>query len=237
MRKTFIIALLFAVGCDREFDPFEKVSSVNIDISFEESSLAESLPLTNGVLKDSIKRGCTNTYRMDFGGGSDNNTLLVDRQTPSRIVNFFLNDSLLQSSAGIARGKHKVSVQGVAVGSCYGSLIIKDTYEHSAAIPYEFTVFHNLPPVCILGAIPIKDLSPYEVVIDLSASYDADAKYGGSIAAYEYRVGSYYKLTTSKPLIYHILPDTGRYELRCRVRDSDGAWSAIAVQTISVTED
>jgi hypothetical protein len=237
MRKILTISLLFALGCDREFDPFEKASSVNLNISFEEAGLAGSMPMVNGVLKDSIKLGRTNTYRIDFGGGSDNNTLQIDRRTPSRVVDFFLNDSLLQSAASIARGRHQIGVQGVSVGVCYGNLVIKDSYEHSATIPYEFTVFHNLAPVCALGIIPIKELSPYEVMIDLSASYDADAKHGGVIDTYEYRVGSYYKLTTTKSLIYHILPDTNRYEVRCRVRDNDGAWSSIAVQTIAATED
>jgi hypothetical protein len=240
MKRTLLLCLSVIGGqtaCDREFDPFEKVNSVSINISFDEAGLTELLTLTNGVLKDSVKRGRTNTYRMDFGGGSDNNTLLVDRLTPSRVVDFFINDSLLQSSANIARGKHRVGVQGISVGACHGSLTIKDSYEHSATIPYEFTVFHNLPPVCVMGVIPVKDLSPYEVMVDLSASYDADAKQGGAIAMYDYRVGSYYRLTTTKLAIYHILPDTGRYELRCRVRDNDGAWSDYAVQTITVTED
>ena len=229
------MAAVSLAACDRDFDLFKEANKVNF--SFEESEIAEGLKLTNGVLKDSVKRGQLRTYRIEVSGGSDNNTLLVDRLNASQAVDFYLNDSLIDLSRQIARGKNTVGVKGVTVGSGKGSLTIKDIYERAVTIPYEFTVFYNLPPTCRASIMPIKELSPYEIVIDLSASTDSDEKFGGYIDQYEYRIGSYYRLNTTRPLIYHILPDAGAYEVRCRVRDDNGAWSDYNVQTITVTAE
>jgi len=233
--KKAALCLIFVVllaACDREFDLFEKTNKVNL--SFEESEIAEGLKLTNGVLKDSVKRGQVRSYRVDITGGSDNNVLQVDRLNASQAVEFYLNDSLIDHSRQIARGKNTVGVKGVVAGSSRGSLVIKDTYERSVTIPYEFTVFYNLPPTCRVSIMSIKELSFHEMLIDLSASSDNDEKFGGYIDQYEYRVGSHFRLNTTSPLIYHILPNDGVYEVRCRVRDDSGVWSDYNVQTITV---
>ena len=200
------------------------------------SEILESLKLTNGVLKDSIKLGQVRTYSIDIGGGSDKNTLQVDRLNPSPTVDFYLNDgeSPIAAPVNIALGRNVVGVKGVAAGSGKGSMTITDVYNRNILIPYEFTVFFNLPPVCRLSLTPIKELSPYEVLIDLSASTDGDEKFGGYITQYEYRIGGYYRLNSGAPLIYHIFPTSGAYEILCRVRDSDGVWSDFTAETITL---
>lgn len=234
MKKILLLGL-FAIGgqaCDREYDLFTGVNKINL--SFEESEITESLKLTNGVLKDSVKLGQVRTYSIDVGGGSDKNTLQVDRLNPLPTVDFYLNDSLIASAISAARGRNTIGVKGVAAGSGKGSIVITDVYSHTAVIPYDFTVFYNIPPTCRLSVMPIKELSPYEALIDLSASLDGDEKFGGYLTQYEYRIGGYYKLNTGAPLIYHIFPTSGAYEVRCRVRDSDGVWSDFAMETVTL---
>jgi hypothetical protein len=221
-------------ACDREFDLFAEANVVNI--SFEESEIAESLKLANGALKDSIKLGQTRAYSIDVGGGSDKNTLQIDRLNPQPTVDFYLNggEEPVAAPAGIARGRNVIGVKGVAAGSGKGSITIRDVYERTATIPYEFTVFYNIPPTCRVSIMPIKELSPYEALIDLSASADGDEKFGGYITQYEYRIGGYYRLNTSASLIYHIFPAAGAYEILCRARDSNGVWSGFAAEVVAL---
>jgi hypothetical protein len=224
-------------ACDREYDLFTDVNKVNL--SFEESEITESLKLTNGVLKDSIKLGQIRTYSIDVGGGSNENALQIDRLNPSPTVDFYLNaeDTPITSAVNIVRGRNIVGVKGVATGSGKGSITITDVYNHTVIIPYDFTVFYNIPPVCRLSVMPIKELSPYEALIELSGSVDGDEKFGGYITQYEYRIGGYYKLNTMAPSIFHIFPTSGTYEIRCRVRDSDGVWSDFTTGTITLTTE
>jgi hypothetical protein len=232
-RVTLYLFLpLLLSSCDREFDLFKETNKVNLN--FEESEITDGLKLTNGVLKDSVKQGQIRTYHIDISGGSDDNVLTVDRFNASQAVEFYLNDSLVESSHAIARGRNTIGVKGLNAGSSKGSLVIKDVYSREANVPYEFTVFYNLPPTCRVSIMPIKELSPYEVMVDLSASSDGDEKYGGYINEYEYRIGSYYRLSSTKPQIFHILPDSGTYDVRCRVQDNDGVWSDLSVQSITV---
>ncbi|MDR1226558.1 MAG: hypothetical protein LBK47_06630 [Prevotellaceae bacterium] len=239
MKRVLLFLSLLAAcpSCDREFDLFKEQNKVKIDLDLDADDITGGLQLTNGVLKDSIKRGQVRSYRMDIAGGSDNNTFTVDRLTSSNTVQFFLNDSLVINSVSIARGRNSVSAYGVAAGSARGSLIIRDVYERSVSVPYEFTVFNNLPPVCRISVIGIKELSPYEVFVDLSTSLDTDERFGGYVDQYEYRVGSYYRLTTQHSSIYHILPAAGTYDIRCRVRDNDGVWSEFVSRSITVTAE
>jgi hypothetical protein len=234
MKKILLLCLFIAgqAACDREFDLFTEVGKVNL--SFEESEITELLKLTNGVLKDSIKLGQVRTYNIDIGGGSDKNTLQIDRLNPSPTVDFYLNsgEAPITSPVEIGLGRNVVGVKGVAEGSGKGSMTITDVYNRMVIIPYEFTVFYNIPPVCRLSVMPIKELSPYEALIDLSASTDGDEKFGGYITQYEYRIGGYYRLNTGASLIYHIFPTHGAYEILCRVRDSDGVWSDFTTETI-----
>jgi hypothetical protein len=189
MKKILICLTIISsqTACDREFDLFTEANVVNL--SFEENEITESLKLTNGVLKDSIKLGQMRTYSIDIGGGSDKNTLNIDRLNPTPIVDFYLNDNQISNSSEIARGRNIIGVKGAATGSGKGSITIKDVYERTATIPYDFTVFYNMPPVCKLSIMPIKELSPYEVLIDLSYSIDGDEKFGGYITQYEYKIG------------------------------------------------
>jgi hypothetical protein len=239
MKRILLLCLSAVVGqaCDREYDLFTEVNKVNL--SFEEGEITESLKLTNGVLKDSIKLGQVRTYSIDIGGGSDKNTLQVDRLNPSPTVDFYLNKSEapVTSATDIARGRNSIAVKGLAAGNGKGSITIVDVYQRTVTIPYDFTVFYNIPPLCRLSLMPIKELSPYEVLIDLSGSFDGDERFGGYITQYEYRVGGYYKLSTAAPSIFHIFPTFGAYEIRCRVRDSDDVWSDFATEVVTLTAE
>jgi len=48
----------------------------------------------------------------------------------------------------------------------------------------QLTVFKNLIPVCVFTDTLIAQLSPYQVFIDASKSYDQDSKWGGTISKF-----------------------------------------------------
>jgi hypothetical protein len=235
MKRLLLLCcgLWWAPSCDRDFDLFEQEKS-SISMAFDDAGA--SLPLTDGVLKDSIKRGYQRVYVVDIRGGSDANSIEVKRNGSQEVLAFSLNGAPIVSALSVARGANNIGVEGVAVGSGKGSLSIVDVYGHASELPYDITVFYNLPPVCRVSTVNIKELSPYEVLIDLSASYDADERFGGYLDQYEYRVGSYYKLNTAQPLIYHIFPTHGAYEIRCRVRDNSGVWSDFAAVEVTMED-
>jgi hypothetical protein len=244
MKKLWLILVaLLGFGCEREYDLFK---SETIAVSLEMTSTSVggsggsgSMPLLDGVLVDSIKQGYSQTYTININGGSDaNNIEIVPRINSSATLDFSLNGDTLKKAVSqqIKRGANSISVRGIDIGSGLGSICITDVYEHVLEIPYELTVYYNLPPVCLVNVIPIKELSLYEVLIDLSSSYDRDARFGGAIDQYEYRIGSYYKLNTTRPMIYHIFPTAGDYEVRCRVRDNNGTWSEFVVETVTVND-
>ena len=83
------------------------------------------------------------------------------------IIRFYLNDNVLQGGAALARGQRRVGVEAAEAGGARGSIQITDAYGHLTDIPYDFTAFFNLPPVCRINITNIKEYSPYEAIIDL----------------------------------------------------------------------
>ena len=234
MKKLLLLLAVMGAGCDRDFDLFEDEKSAVTLSGGEEGGY---LPLRDGVLRDSVKLGQRRTYIIEVSGGSDDNAIAVKAAAGARdIIRFYLNDNVLQGGASLARGQHRVGVEAEAAGGARGSIQITDAYGHLTDIPYDFTAFFNLPPVCRINVTNIKEYSPYEAIIDLSGSYDADAGFGGQIDQYEYRIGSYYRLNTHRPLIYHIFPSAGVWEVRCRARDNNGTWSEFAVISITMED-
>jgi hypothetical protein len=92
-------------------------------------------------------------------------------------------------------------------------------------------VFENLPPVCefttSLG-------SNYTVVVDASASYDQDSKFGGQITKYKFSSGNY----TSDPINLSTFnlqfSNAGAYNITVWVQDNNGIWSEENTQTVNV---
>jgi hypothetical protein len=128
----------------------------------------------------------------------------------------------------------QINFIGRKQGQVAGTLEFSDYYGEKSSTLLELFVFNNLYPVCRLQIKEVKELSDYEYLIDLSSSFDRDARFGGNITTYEYKIGNYYSLTTDRDAIYHIFPTAGTYDVKCRVKDNDGAWSDIVSTKITI---
>jgi hypothetical protein len=128
----------------------------------------------------------------------------------------------------------RIDFTGQKQGEVAGTLEFSDYYGEKLSTSLSLFVFNNLYPICNLKIKEVKELSDYEYLIDLSSSFDRDARFGGEIVVYEYKISNYYSLTTDKETIYHIFPTTGEYDVKCRVKDNDGAWSDIVTQKVII---
>src|SRR6218665_18848 len=92
-------------------------------------------------------------------------------------------------------------------------------------------VFDNLLPEAKLAcsADPDPSRGPHAMILDASASYDRDKKYGGDIATYEFTItenGKTHKDRIYTPKRYVQFSDAGVYQASLTVYDNDGAASA-----------
>lgn len=144
-------------------------------------------------------------------------------------------DSLrLQEVTRAGKGRIYPITQG-ATGLYRGVITVRDGYGVATAIGYQLTVFDNVKPLVRMEVKHVPEYSQYEYEVNLSASVDGDARFGGRITEYEYRIGGYYSLVTPKyNRISHIFPGKGKYTVRCRVKDNNGVWSDWATTEVKV---
>lgn len=68
-------------------------------------------------------------------------------------------------------------------------------------------------------------LSKFERRINASQSFDKDAKFGGKIVTYEFRVENQAFIRSTNDYMDYIFPQAGSYRISLRVQDHNGAWS------------
>jgi hypothetical protein len=101
-------------------------------------------------------------------------------------------------------------------------------------------VFKNLIPEAEFEIKNIGTLDPREYVIDASKSYDRDAKYGGKVVLYEYRIqqmgGNLFYSLSNHPSssIKYIFPEKGTYTIGVGCIDDEGAVSSIDGYNLTV---
>jgi hypothetical protein len=238
MKKNIIIALAgitVVLACDSSTDLFEKI---NDPISFEirtddglynydlHNKYADSVKINQPrtvylTLRDDMKEL---SAVFSFDKGENNITLTLDDDTivPSQRYSVVVGQRL------------QLSIIGKSSGEVVGQLKFTDYYGETLSIPLSLFVFDNLYPTCKIEVKEVKELSEYEYLIDLSKSFDRDARFGGNIVMHEYKIGNYYSLTTEREAIYHIFPTVGTYDVKCRVKDNDGAWSDIVTTKVII---
>src|SRR5690606_22756693 len=121
----------------------------------------------------------------------------------------------------------------------YIKFIGEDLYGNKGEAEVKLTVFDNLPPVAKLKIQNAGNLIPKERIIDASASYDKDAKYGGYITHYKYLFSSSVNqlqdsIVTVHPSVRYIFPKSGIYTVQIEVVDNNGASSQTVLETITV---
>lgn len=122
------------------------------------------------------------------------------------------------------------------VGDVIGQITITDFLENKVTAELDLTVIDNWLPVVVVDVENIADVSPYEIEVDLSESYDQDKRFGGEVVNYHYRIigQTTYNLTTDLSSIRYIFQTGGQKSIRVRVQDNDGAWSEEVIEYINL---
>lgn len=103
------------------------------------------------------------------------------------------------------------------------SFIVIDAFMQSDTALLQLEVFDNLKPV-VNFEIKADESGDLVRIIDLSNSYDGDAKYGGMISSYHWIIeGTEFSLT--RDFIRFAFPDRGTFDVQVYTTDNNGAQS------------
>ena len=167
------------------------------------------------VLTDSVKVGSAVTYNF-----SCTDTHLYDPE-----VFFSSFESFCEYE--VSDGKFVLNV--LREGVVRGALTGRDIYGRESSVEFSVSAFANRPPVARCEVSKVGNLGDYEVKIDMGASKDGDAEFGGRLVMYEYTItssdGNVYNVQTELSCISYIFKQSGLEKVQCRVCDSDGVWS------------
>ncbi len=219
MRSLLITVgvLIILSSCDKRENLFEKYNEKPVLQVEKQRELVENLT-------DSIKIGFDMSYKMII---QDEGAVLisVDEIEGGEIILKNGNDTL-HFGKGIIPCKGNMLFKANSSGLVVGRLLMTDMFGAKKVFNFELKAFDNVRPQCKLSVLKIPEYSQYETIISLENSFDPDLRFGGGIIEYEYRVGNYYTLkTTEFKKINHIFPGPGTYMIKCRVKDSNNAWS------------
>lgn len=219
MRKIIAIAgLLFGLySCENRENLFEKYNDNPIIKVEKQREYVEEL-------KDSLKIGFDMSYKMII---QDEGEVIIDiDEIEGGEIILKDNNDTLHFGQSIIPCKGNMLFKANSVGLVVGRLIMTDMFGAKKIFNFELKAFDNARPKCKLSVTKIPEYSQYETVISLEESFDPDERFGGGIIEYEYRIGNYYTLkTTEFKKINHIFPGPGTYMIKCRVKDSNNAWS------------
>jgi len=101
----------------------------------------------------------------------------------------------------------------------------KDSFKEEAKYSISFTIFRNIAPVALFTVKKVGVSSPYEYEVDASGSYDKDARFNGKLIEYEYTLANY-KFSSTLSKIRYVFGSAGQKQIRVRVKDNSGDWSA-----------
>lgn len=192
-------------GCSKRDDYF---AGINTDPSL--TLFAQGGSDTVTAINDSIKLG--NSYTMNYS--------LKDEEILSlEVIQKAGSDSIVQSSTAVL-------FYPKAVGTSLLELKVKDSFGKESSKTATFICFSNGSPICVASATKVVGgVSPYEVNIDASLSYDTDSRWGGKIVAYEYKIQNNYVIVNSLSSIRYIFESAGQKKITIRAQDNDGEWS------------
>jgi hypothetical protein len=191
-------------SCDNRKDPY-----LDLDQNPVLTVMRPSESTGSVLLIDSVKLGLTYTFKYSLESFEK--------------LNVTLTQSKITDSIGLV--DNIVNVKSLSEGVSTVGLSVLDPFGKGATAKVELTVFRNLSPICKMTVTKVAQLSPYEIQIDASASYDQDSKWGGKIVNYEYQVQNDYDKITPLSSIRYICDSPGQKMISVRVQDNDGAWS------------
>jgi len=201
----FFLAVFLIIGCDNSEDFFlYQDSSPRVLIKRE----ADTVFTTE--LNDSFKLS-SHIYRVNVNYFSDQKISIVTTTN-------FKSDSVKVYNNNLA------FVYFNNEGISQISFSASDCYNKKGIANLTVVTFKNLPPVAEVTVIKTAIHSPLEIEIDASASYDLDARFGGSIVEYEYKLNDLTQVSSHSTFPY-IFGVSGQKQISVRVKDNDGAWS------------
>ena len=185
-------------------------------------------------LVDTMKISAGEFYSFSFAIQDDRNEWELSF-TPFDEGLVYLNEVVVSDAPStITVDNGKFDFRALEAGSAGFSIIVKDEAGLSSNATVDIEVIDNYLPVANLTLEQTDEVAPYQVMIDASASIDADEKWGGGIVEYEYELVGFYTTITDRDQIDYIYPEPGLYEVKLRAKDTDGAWSDQVIELISV---
>jgi hypothetical protein len=211
----YIIILLIVSSCDNRKDNYVGMDTGPI---FQVAKLADA-NYSNGI-SDSEKLGQTYTFKYQLQSFDNLNINIQKSNTYDN-----LNVNSLTSL---------ISVQAIGAEYAVYKLNVVDPFGKSANATVQLTIFKNLLPVCVFTDTLLAQLSPYQVFIDASRSYDQDAKWGGTVVQYQYIIGNNYTSTTKMSSLNYIFDGPGQKVIKVRCQDNDSAWSVPVTKYLTI---
>ena len=214
-RNTLYLILLFTYSCDDRKDNYTALDTGPV---LQVAKLTDSN--FSAQISDSEKLGHNYIFKYDLES-FDNLTIKLNKSNSYDILN--INSQTSQ-----------ISVTPYDVEEAMYNLSVLDPFDKSAKALVQLTVFKNLIPICIFTDTLIAQLSPYQVLIDASKSYDQDSKWGGAVVRYEYIIDQNYTSTTKMSSLNYIFDGPGQKVITVRCQDNDSAWSVPVTKYLTI---
>lgn len=237
------VLLIVFVGCDNRVDFVKDLNNApQLKISAKSNAWVTDTGYYSGPYYDTLKLGINDRYRIDIRISDDGKTEYLRLYVPT--AQFMDNSYYIVGNQKVDNSTgSEVEIPGVSktISLAYFTDVLTnhilnikvgDSYGESDAVLINLSVFDNWLPITGLAYQVLGQLSPYEVKIDASSSYDPDEKFGGDILEYEYTVDGSYVVNTDMKAINYIFPTNGAHIVKLRVMDNDSAWSAFETMTI-----
>lgn len=138
-----------------------------------------------------------------------------------KVTGYYNGMELERPSVRVDQEFVDLSISPKQTGNTTIHFVAEDRFNQTSTATLNLFAFRNLPPVARMDNRQVNGL---EYAFDASTSYDADARFGGEVVAYEYTIaGSVF--TTPQPVVYHVFAGAGTYTITLRVMDNDGDYS------------
>jgi hypothetical protein len=184
-------------------------------------------------LKDSIKLSLKNSqkyYEVKLQATDKNNNLSILKWEWLSGTGTVLQDgNLLPTSTILLPTDGLLNLRFAPTNTGLNRIVVTatDQFNVSAAFTIDLTGFVNLAPVGKLTLIPKRQYDELDYALDASASFDRDAKYGGQIARYIYKIGNENPIFTDQPIYRHVFEEKKQYFISIQVQDNDGEYSTV----------
>lgn len=176
---------------------------------------------SNSSILDSVKLGYTYTFKYFVKDDackyslSWNQILGIDGVTKS-------NDSV-------------ITIVPTKAGTSVIKFTASDIFHTSSSVNLTLFEFANLAPLAKVKVSQVTGgFSTTEISIDLSASIDQDAKWGGKVISYYYQIGNNYNTTSDLSSIRYICDSPGQKQITVKVQDDNGSWSEPVIEYFTV---